>query len=97
MFILRSDLTTFTGEVGALAFYKENLWVGLNYRHEDAVALLAGINLPNTSLRLGYSLDYIINGLAAKSVLSHELLLRYSLTAPKKGKRSIVRTPRYRF
>lgn len=97
MFILRSDLSTFTGEVGALALYKENLWVGLNYRHEDAIALLAGFNVPNTDFRIGYSLDYIINGLAAKSILSHELLLTYSLAAPKKGRRSIVRTPRYRF
>jgi type IX secretion system PorP/SprF family membrane protein len=97
MFILRSDLTTLTAEVGALAFYKNNLWIGLNYRHEDAVALLTGFSLPNSSFRLGYSLDYIINGQAAKSLLSHEVLLRYSLAAPKKGKRSIVRTPRYRF
>ncbi|MFN3784234.1 MAG: PorP/SprF family type IX secretion system membrane protein [Spirosomataceae bacterium] len=97
MFILRSDLTTYTGEIGALAFYKENTWFGLNYRHEDAIALLAGISLPKAGFRLGYSLDYVVSGLAAKSILSHEILLTYSLAAPKRGKRSVVRTPRYSF
>ena len=58
---------------------------------------LVGANLLGGSMRIGYAIDVIIGGKNAKSPMSHEVLLSYSLAALRAGKKSIVRTPRYRY
>jgi hypothetical protein len=51
----------------------------------------------NGHLRVGYAIDIVVGGVNAKSATSHEILMSYSIAALRAGKKSIVRTPRYRY
>jgi type IX secretion system PorP/SprF family membrane protein len=97
MLIIKSDLSTFSAEAGAMATYDSRYWLGASYRTGDAVSALLGANLMNGSLRVGYAIDIVVGGANAKSATSHEILLSYALAALRAGKKSIVRTPRYRY
>lgn len=100
MFIVQSNLSNMsisTFSAGAIATYDNTYWVGANYRTGDAVSALLGANILNGSLRVGYALDIIVGGAQAKSATSHEILLSYALSPPRAGKKSIIRTPRYRY
>lgn len=97
MLIIKSDLSTFSAEAGAIATYDNTYWLGASYRTGDAVSALLGANLLNGSLRVGYAIDIVVGGTNAKSSTSHEILLSYAIAALRAGKKSIVRTPRYRY
>ena len=97
MLIIKSDLSTFSAEAGAMATYDNTYWLGASYRTGDAISALLGANLLNGSLRVGYAIDLVVGGANAKSSTSHEILLSYALAALRSGKKSIVRTPRYRY
>lgn len=97
MFVIKSDLNTVSAEVGALATYDERYWAGASYRWGDAASLLLGANLLDGNLRVGYAIDAVVIGSNAKSATSHEVLLSYTLSPPRAGKKSIIRTPRYRY
>jgi type IX secretion system PorP/SprF family membrane protein len=97
MFILKSDLSTISAEAGAIATYDSKYWLGASYRSGDAVTGLLGANLMNGNMKIGYAIDVITGGKNAKSATSHEVLLSYTLAALRAGKKSIVRTPRYRY
>ncbi len=97
MLMVKSDFKQFSTELGILATYKQKLWGGLNYRWQDAVGILIGTNALNNNIKIGYAFDYIVTGLNAKSTSSHEIMVRYSLSPIKIGKKAIIRTPRYNF
>ena len=94
-FILKSDLQSFSTEVGAIATYNQQYWAGINYRWQDAASVLIGGNFMKNTVKLGYAIDIINFGTIAKSNTSHEVFLRYSFAAPKIGRKSIIKTPRY--
>jgi type IX secretion system PorP/SprF family membrane protein len=94
-FILKSDLQTVSTEIGAIATYNQQYWAGVNYRWQDAASVLIGGNFMKNTVKLGYAIDIINFGTVAKSNTSHEVFLRYSFGAPKIGRRSIIKTPRY--
>jgi type IX secretion system PorP/SprF family membrane protein len=96
--LAKSDLTSFSVEGGGMVTYNQRYWAGASYRMQDAVIAMAGINLlPNQSLRLSGAYDIVIGGTSVKAPSSFEVLLSYRLPAPKLGKKTIVRTPRFRF
>lgn len=97
MLIIKSDLTTISAEAGAMATYDGTYWLGASYRTGDAISGLLGANLMNGNLRVGYAIDIIVGGANAKSATSHEILLSYAIAPLRAGKKSIVRTPRYRY
>jgi type IX secretion system PorP/SprF family membrane protein len=97
MFLIRSDLKTISPEAGLVATYNSKYWLGANYRYQDASSILVGGSFLNNSLRISYALDLVTFGTETKSQSSHELLLSYSISAPRSGKKSIIRTPRYRY
>ncbi len=68
--------------------FREKYWAGLTYRYQDAVVLLAGLNLKN-GIRAGYSYDITISKLSNSSSGSHEIMIGYSfdLNINKKKKR----------
>ena len=96
-FMLKSDLKTVSTEIGGIATYKQQYWAGINYRWQDAASLLIGGNFLKKTVKIGYAIDIINFGTIAKSNTSHEIFLRYSLAAPKLGKKSIIKTPRYNY
>jgi type IX secretion system PorP/SprF family membrane protein len=97
MFIVKSDLNTVSTEIGALATYNQTYWGGLNYRWQDAASVLVGGNFLRNTVKVGYAIDFVTFGAYAKAPLSQEIFLRYGLNAPKFGKKSIIKTPRYSF
>jgi type IX secretion system PorP/SprF family membrane protein len=94
-FILKSDLQNFSTEIGVIATYNQQYWAGVNYRWQDAASVLIGGNFMKNTVKLGYAIDIINFGILAKSNTSHEVFLRYSFGAPKIGRKSIIKTPRY--
>lgn len=56
-----------------LAWYKRTVFMGISYRHQDAVAVLVGYK--NNMFRFGYSYDYILSDIAGFVSGSHEINL----------------------
>jgi type IX secretion system PorP/SprF family membrane protein len=95
MVFLKTDLGSISTDVGVMATYNQKYWFGLNYRWQDAAGVLIGGNFLKNKIKLGYALDYVIEGQNAKSPTSHELMIRYILEPIRFGKKAIIRTPRY--
>ncbi|GAB3506185.1 PorP/SprF family type IX secretion system membrane protein [Emticicia fontis] len=100
MFMLSSNLSNMSitsFSAGAIATYDNTYWLGASYRVGDAVTALLGANILNNTLRIGYAIDVIVGGAQAKSATTHEVMLSYALAPFRAGKKSIIRTPRYRY
>ncbi len=96
--LVKADAAALSVEGGALAVLNDRYWGGLHYRSGDAIIALLGLNFGrNNAFRLGYAFDYVVSGTAAKAPFSHEVLLSYGLPAPKAGRKTPVRTPRFRY
>lgn len=96
--LLKHDTEVFSFDVGGRATYLEKYWIGLNYRHEEAVSALVGVSLlQDNALRVGYALDVTVFDAAAKAATSHEVMLNYRLPEPVIRFKPPVRTPRYFF
>ncbi|AKQ44968.1 hypothetical protein TH63_03915 [Rufibacter radiotolerans] len=65
-------------DVNFKATYANRFWAGVSYRHGDAVAALAGMNV-NHVLDFGYSYDLTTSGLNNASAGSHELIVGVKL------------------
>lgn len=61
-------------DVGVRGIYKEQVWLGLAYRHHDAVTALVGYMYKNY-LMIGYSYDYSTTNIRKYSSGSHEVML----------------------
>ena len=97
MSLIKTDLTKTAFDVGAIAYLKDTMWGGLSFRESEAAILILGYSLmKDKSLKIGYSLDYIVKDQAAKQPTSHELMVTYSLPVATAVKKKVVRTPRYR-
>lgn len=100
MFIVESNISNMsitTFSAGAIATYDNTYWLGGSYRMGDAVTAMLGANILGGSLRVGYAIDIVVTGTSGKSSTSHEVMLSYALSALRAGKKSIIRTPRYRY
>jgi type IX secretion system PorP/SprF family membrane protein len=60
------------------AIYSDRFWVGGSYRHGDALAGLAGVNISSV-MDLGYSYDVTTSGLSGSNAGSHEIVLGFKL------------------
>ncbi|QHL89201.1 type IX secretion system membrane protein PorP/SprF [Nibribacter ruber] len=58
--------------------YMSRIWAGVSYRHNDAVAALAGMNV-NHLLDIGYSYDLTTSELSTATAGSHELIVGIKL------------------
>lgn len=65
-------------EANVLFDFEDKYWLGASYRHLDAVAMLAGINI-NNSFRIGYSFDLSISRLIKYNSGGHELVLTFMI------------------
>lgn len=85
-------------ELGAKAEYQEAYWGGLSFRQGDAISLLLGASfMDRKQLKIGYAIDVVAIGTAAKAGTSHELMAAYYLPPMVKTPKPIIRTPRYKF
>lgn len=95
--LVKSDFTKTSFDVGVLAYLKNIMWGGLSFRQSDALSLILGYSLlKDKSLKVGYSLDYVINDQDAKEATSHELMISYSLPV-ESSRKKVIRTPRFRY
>ncbi|BDD06200.1 PorP/SprF family type IX secretion system membrane protein [Aureibacter tunicatorum] len=95
--LFRTDFTGYALDVSTLLEYKQMFWGGLSYRYMEAVSAILGYAfLKDKSLRIGYSLDYIVHHANAKATTSHEFMLNYLLPLNVGKERKIIRTPRFR-
>lgn len=94
---VKTDLNETSVDLSGLAYYKNTMWGGLSFRQSEAVSILLGYSLlKDKTLRLGYSMDYVVKDQAAKQPTSHEVMLSYDLPVSPGTSKKIVRTPRYR-
>ncbi len=95
--LVKTDFTKTSFDVGVLAYLKDTMWGGLSFRQSEAVIMILGYSLlKDKSLKVGYSLDYIIKDQQAKQATSQELMVSYSLPVNLSSKK-VVRTPRFRY
>ena len=96
--LVRTNLSTYTYDVGAIVTIGERIWTGLSYRRQESSILYLGYSLlQNKELKVGYSFDYVFVGQEAKAVTSHEIFVRYDLPDLIFGGRKKVKTPRFSF
>ncbi len=74
---LKTDLAGLQIDVNVNAVVKDKYWGGITYRHQDAIVLLAGLELLN-GLKFGYSYDITLSKLSTYSSGTHEIMVGYS-------------------
>jgi len=76
-------------DINASFLFANTLWLGVSYRTEKAMALIAEVNIAQ-NFRVGYSYDMWFNELKAYNKGSHEIRLSYDFNVNKR-----MLTPRY--
>jgi len=69
------DGATFQFNIGALVEYNKKIWGGIEYRLQDAVAILAGMNIKG--LKVGISYDIATSSISRYSYGGIEVMLNY--------------------
>jgi len=86
-YIRGSSNNDFQVEANLKLQYRDRLWIGGSYRHQDGFAAMAGINVGNT-FNVGYAYDFTTTQLNTVSRGTHEIVLgflignRYSEACP---------------
>jgi len=75
--LLKTDFSSMQLDVSSRLEYDSKYWGGLSYRIQDAVVVLAGINISG-GLSIGYSYDLPTSKIITVSSGSHEILVMYS-------------------
>lgn len=70
-------------DVNARVLYAQRVWGGVSYRHNDAMAAMAGVNLSHL-LDIGYSYDITTSALNQVSAGSHEVVVGFKLNNHRK-------------
>jgi Bacteroidetes-specific putative membrane protein len=69
-------------ELGLTGFFKEDVWLGLVYRIDNAICFMGGFRFD--MFRIGYSYDYHTND-ARKFGATHEVILSIRIPKPQRG------------
>ncbi len=75
--LIKTDFSSLQWDLSALAEYDSKYWGGLTYRLEDAVVILAGLNI-SEGLSIGCSYDLPTSQILSVSGGSFEFMLSYS-------------------
>ena len=95
--LIKSDFNKTAVDFGGIAYLKDTMWGGLSFRESEAAILMFGYSLfRDKSLKIGYSMDYVIQNQAVKQPTSHEFMIVYELPVAAATPKKIIRTPRYR-
>ena len=70
-------------DAGVKLSYQKQIWLGVNYRTQDAVSAMLGYMFKNWLL-FGYSYDYSITAIRKYNSGTHEVMLGIRFQAPKK-------------
>ena len=72
---LKTDAASTQFDINVRALWKNMVWAGVSYRIDDAVGIMAGVNMKR--FRVGYSYDVTTSGINNYSSGSHEIMLGY--------------------
>lgn len=86
LFLFKTDIASWQIDLNATVFYNEKYWGGLNYRYQDAISLLFGIELFN-GMTLGYAFDLTTSAIGRYGYGSHEIFIGYSFELERKRTR----------
>jgi type IX secretion system PorP/SprF family membrane protein len=75
--LIKTDFSSLQCDLSARLEYNNKYWGGLSYRLQDAVVILAGINISG-GLSIGYSYDLPTSQIITVSSGSHEIIVMYS-------------------
>jgi type IX secretion system PorP/SprF family membrane protein len=97
--LVKAYSASVSAEGGATVTYNKRYWAGATYRQQDTYFIIMGgiYLLPDQSLRLSGAYDMVIGGQKQKSPSSFEVMLSYGIPTVKAGKKTIIRTPRFRY
>jgi len=83
-------------DVNTLVLWNQLVWGGVSYRVQDAVAILAGVNLPTPKgLKVGVAYDVTTSALGDHSTGSLEFMIKYCTSITKPPKREVYRSVRF--
>lgn len=93
--LLKTNVSAFQADFNVLATFNEKFWFGGGYSTGDAAIFMVGANV-GKKVRIGYSYDYNLGGLARLNNGSHEIFIGYdfNITFPEKPQ-IIIRSPRF--
>jgi type IX secretion system PorP/SprF family membrane protein len=92
--MVKSDIVETQFDLNANLFINQKYWIGGAYRFQDAIVVMAGIELmPN--LKLGYSYDITTSKIKTYSSGTHEIVLGYCMNVSKTVKRQFHRNVRF--
>lgn len=77
-YINGSSKNNFQPEVNLKLQYRDLMWVGGSYRHQDGYAAMLGLNVSNT-FNVGYAYDFTTSNLNTVSRGTHELMIGFLL------------------
>jgi type IX secretion system PorP/SprF family membrane protein len=94
--LAKTDAASTQLDVNALVLYNNIVWAGVSYRVQDAIAVLAGINIPQLpGLKFGVSYDITTSALGDHSSGSLEFMLKYCTNIVKPPKREVYHSVRF--
>lgn len=92
--LVKTDAVSTQADFNAKLLINSRYWAGASYRLQDAIVLMAGIELiPN--LKFGYSYDLTTSDIKTYSSGSHEIMLNYCFKPTKAVKRQFHRNVRF--
>lgn len=80
------ETTTTQFDVTAIGVFKNFVWLGVSYRHTDAVVALAGGQAG--PFKFGYAYDYTLSDIGDYSNGSHEIFLELQILRDQSGNRT---------
>ena len=92
--MIKFDQAAVQLDLAALLEFKEKFWGGLNYRFQDAVSIIAGMQYKN--FKIGYSYDITTSKLGLSNTAgSHEVMLKYCFKIEGEKGRKTYRNTRF--
>lgn len=73
-----NDTNPLNYEFGATLTYADAIYGGFNYRGEDAISIMAGIEI-NRIFKVGYAFDYTTSEISQSATGSHEIFIGFIL------------------
>lgn len=80
---VKNDGATTQADLNVNAMFLNKFWLGGSYRLEDAIVLMAGVNVLQ-NLKIGYAFDITTSDLKSYNDGTHEIMLNYCYKIAKK-------------
>lgn len=94
--LAKTDAVSTQLDINALVVYNKLVWGGVSYRLQDAIAILAGVNVPQfPGLKIGVAYDITTSALGDHTSGSVEFMVRYCKNISKTPKREVYHSVRF--